>query len=297
MAMTLTQLRHFVAVAETGQVSQAAERCHIAQPSMSTSLKNLEEGLGVALSRALPNGIDLTTAGERLFRHAVHILDVVRRAEADIELPTDGLGGQVTIGATETIGGYLIPSLLQRVGQRLPEVDIRMVEGERSKIEEGVMTGEIDFAIVLVSNVSRTRRLRRETLVQSQRRLWTSIDHPLQRQEQVTLADVAKQDFILLDMDEHLVVAEDYWRQRGLRPRVRYRSRSLEGVRSLVAQGLGVTILSDFVYRAWSHDRGRIRRRTLVEQVPTMDVGLVFRSAGEPPGIVCEVIRLLRRLA
>src|SRR6202044_186584 len=117
--------------------SQAAERCHIAQPSMSTSLKNLEEGLGVALIRRRPNGIDLTTEGERLFRHAVHILDVVSRAETDIPLPPDGLGGRVTIGATETIGGYLIPSLLQRVGQRLPEVDIGVVEGERSAIEEG----------------------------------------------------------------------------------------------------------------------------------------------------------------
>ena len=61
-----------------------------------------------------------------------------------------------------------------------------------------------------------------------------------------------------------------------------FRSKSIEGVRSLVADGLGVTILSDLVYRGWSHDAGRIIRKPLREPIPSMDVGLIKRAAADP---------------
>ncbi|QNB17356.1 hypothetical protein G5S35_37735 [Paraburkholderia tropica] len=83
-----------------------------------------------------------------------------------------------------------------------------------------------------------------------------------------------RENFLLLDMDEHLRTVESYWGPFGVAPRVR--STSIEAVRSLVALGEGVTILSDLVYRPWSLEGKRISRRDLSVAVPTMDVGAVW---------------------
>jgi DNA-binding transcriptional LysR family regulator len=114
-------------------------------------------------------------------------------------------------------------------------------------------------------------------MIRSPRRLWTPPGHPLLDAQRVTLEDVAQEDYLLLDMDEHVQTVARYWGKYDVAPRVRMQSTSIEAVRSLVALGQGVTILSDLVYRPWSLEGNRISRRDLSVAVPTMDVGAVWR--------------------
>jgi len=130
---------------------------------------------------------------------------------------------------------------------------------------------------VLVSNLSTAADIRRENLLKSPRRLWTSLDHPLVRQKSASLRQIAALPFILLDMDEHVETVDRYWSAQKLKPKVVFRTKSIEAVRSLVAQDVGVTILSDLVFRPWSHDGGRIRRTVMSSAVPSMDLGLAYR--------------------
>lgn len=281
MSYTLQQLRHFVAVAETGSVSRAAERCHISQPSLSSSLKNLGDSLASNLVTRHRNGVALTTDGERFLRHAQQILAAVDKATMDMVQSPRHLKGTLSIGVTETISGALVPLILMEGRRQFPEVNVEIIEDERPGVEQALMDGRIDFAVLLVSNIEATPGISVRPMLKSARKLWTSVEHPLLTQATISLRDVAEHGYILLDRDEHIQTALKYWNRYALTPRVILRTKSTEAIRSLVSEGFGVTILSDLTYREWSHEGGRIARRSLVEAIPSMDVGVAYRR-GEP---------------
>lgn len=278
MPITLRQLEYFLALVETGQVSKAALRCNISQSSMTIALRNMEDALGAALFERHAKGLSLTPAGERFARHAQGITGAFTRALDDMRTVPDDLQGRLRLGVTETISAYFMPAAVTAIAQRFPNLRIDVIEREREGVEQGLLTGELDLGLLIVSNLTRFDELQYETMLRSPRRLWTHPDHPLQHAAKVTLSDVAGTDYVLLDMDEHIDTVGKYWGRYGLQPRVRFQSTSLEAVRSLVALQQGVTILSDFVYRPWSLEGRRIMRRDLSDAVPSMDIGGVWHK-------------------
>ena len=91
----------------------------------------------------------------------------------------------------------------------------------------------------------------------------------------------------MLTVDEAMNTAGKYWAKAGLEPRMVVKTSSVEAVRSMVAAGMGVTILSDMVYRPWSLEGQRIETRNVIGDIPTMDVGLAWNRAvqqGRRPG-------------
>ncbi len=293
--ITLRQLEYLVALAETGQVSRAALRCHVSQSSMTIALKNLERSLGAQLFERHAKGVNLTGAGERFMRKAQGIVAGVEEAVEEIRHSPDDLSGRVRIGVTETISAYLIPMLVSALSRHFPNLQIEMIERDRSSIEKGLMAQEFDLAFILVSNMEGRAELEYETMLRSPRRLWLHSDSPLQYPQSLGLEDIARADYILLDMDEHVSTVNRYWGAQGLEPKVHFKSSSLEAVRSLVALGQGVTILSDLVYRPISLDGRRIIRRDLDDKLPTMDVGCVWKKLEHQPRNISAVIDFIRR--
>jgi DNA-binding transcriptional LysR family regulator len=279
MLPTLKQLQHFIAIAETGQVSKAAMRCHVTQSSMTASLKILEETVGAALFTRHAGGVRLTEAGGRFLRHAQQVEQAMREAMQAVSLRPSLATGAIEIGVTETISAYVLAPLMQALEKQFPALEPTFIELHRSDIEASVQRGDMEMALLLASNLPDDKGLQCEPLIRSPRQLWGPPDHPLMSEGRVGLADVASHRYVLLDMDEHVATVDKYWGQYGLKPRPVYRSSSIEAVRSLVASGQGVTILSDLVYRPWSLDGLRIVRRQLSDPVPSMDVGLVWDPA------------------
>jgi DNA-binding transcriptional LysR family regulator len=114
------------------------------------------------------------------------------------------------------------------------------------------------------------------TLAKSRRRLWTATNHPLLSKTRVTLRDVAKEPYVQLLIDEAAATTLSYWANHKLTPNVIFRTESVEAVRSLVATGTGITILSDMVYRPWSLEGDKLESREIAAAIPTMDVGLAW---------------------
>lgn len=108
-----------------------------------------------------------------------------------------------------------------------------------------------------------------------------SSSHELARHERVGLADVAPYPYLMLTVDEAEHSAIRYWMETPYRPNVVFRSSSVEAIRSMVATGMGITILSDMVYRPWSLEGQRIDVRNVEAHVHTMDVGLAWRRRAE----------------
>ncbi|MEG1628474.1 LysR family transcriptional regulator [Pseudomonas sp.] len=274
MSLTLRQVRYFVATAEIGQISQAALHLNISQSAVTTAIKELEALLGVALFLRSAQGMSLTDAG----RHFLNRAYVIQRSVEDAlnsPLPDYRASGLLRVAASYTVIGYFLPHHLQRLGHWHPDVTIEVHEQERQSIELGLLEHRYDMAVVLTANLTHPDIVS-ETLFNSERRLWLPAHHPLCQRTAVSLADVAREPYILLTVDEAEQSAMRYWEHARQQPSVRVRTSSVEAVRSMVANGSGVAILSDLVHRPWSLEGKRIETVGLSDPVTPMSVGLAW---------------------
>jgi len=279
MSLTLRQLRYFSAVAEVGRISHAAIQLNISQSAVTTAIRELEEMIGQQLFERHSHGVALTKAGRRFLGHAYSVLSA---ADDAIRMPHNGaqVEGSLTIAASYTVLGYFLPHHLQRFAQLHPQITVMVYEVVREAIEEGLITHRYDMGVLLTSNVVLSE-LSLETFFGSQRRLWVPERHPLLDKAEVTLADLVAEPYIMLTVDEAAATTLKYWSKTPHQPTVRMRTSSVEAVRSTVANGLGVTILSDMVYRPWSLEGRRIETINLRDPVPTINIGLGWKQAVE----------------
>jgi DNA-binding transcriptional LysR family regulator len=276
MSITLKQLDYFIATAESGQVSHAAFNLNISQSAVTAAIKSLEMELSVKLLERTHSGVRLTMEGARFLEHARVITGAVASAMRSPLREEAGLSGKVTVGITYTVIGYFMSKYYARFRKIYPNIDVEIKELARPALEEQIKRGDVDIAVMLVSNLASSDVIEQELLLRSSRRLWLSADHKLLSQSEISLKDVAEEDYIMLTVDEASATASRYWDAVGLTPRAVLTTSSIEAVRSLVAAGVGVTILSDMVYRPWSLEGQRIELRRLVEPVPSMNVGLAW---------------------
>lgn len=276
--VTLRQLRYFVAAARNQQFSMAASSENVSQSAITNAVLALEKELGVRLFERLAQGVSLTADGQDFFHHACHILDSVHDATHKPRFRSAKLRGTVSVAASYTVLGYFLPDLLARFRASYPDVEIDLRDMSRSAIEQGVLDGEVELGVLILSNIPRPQRFEHAVLVRSRRQLWVAPGHPLARLASPSLKDIAQHPYIMMTADE----AEDstlaYWKSRRMKPNTVFRTMSMEAVRGLVAHGFGVTALSDMVFRPWSLEGKRIEARPILDPVPPMEVGVIWRT-------------------
>lgn len=273
---TLRQIRYFVAAANSGQVSRAARDLNVSQSAITTAIRQLEEIVGSELFRRHANGVSLTHDGTIFLQHSRRVFAAVEEAVHAPRALRSDLSGKLRVAMTYTVTGYFIPPYLERFTRDFPKVQLHPVETSRGEIESGLVSGLYDIAVLLTSNIADQEGLEFETLFRSVRRLWLPTNHPFLDQKSVALTDIADEPYIMLTVDEASNTAQRYWNQAGARPNTFLRTSSVEAARSMVANGMGVTVLSDMVYRPWSLEGRRVETVTLSTPVPTMDVGLAW---------------------
>lgn len=294
MSLTIRQLRYFIATAEAGKMSAAAAQCGVSQSAITVAMRDLEYQLGSDLFLRHQSGVTLTTDGHQFLRKAREVMVAMTEA-------TRGLGGQrseslgsLTIGVTYTVVGYYLGPHLLRFRRRFPALSLKVVQLERPQLEAALVSEEIDVAIMLVSNLSARSKISVQSLQSSPRRLWLPPNHPLSRQKSVTLHDAAREPYIMLTVDEAEDTTLRYWKQAGVEPNVILSTSSIEAVRSFVAGGLGITILSDMVYRPWSLESERLELRDIDGFVPHMEVGLAWKKQRQWTAEVNELAHQLQ---
>lgn len=275
---SIRQIRYFIAVANMGQVSRAAMELNVSQSAVTTAVKHLEEIVGAPLFNRHAGGVALTYEGNIFLDHARRIMAAVDEAVRSPRRLRDDVKGTLRLAMTYTVAGYFIPPFIERFMRAFPGVDLRLTEASRNVIEDGLVSGTFDLAVMLTSNIMDQEGISYDTLLQSRRRLWLSSQHPLLDQPSIGLSDVASEPYIMLTVDEASNTAQRYWNRTSYRPKTVFRTSSVEAVRSMVANGMGVTILSDMVYRPWSLDGRRVEVISLADRIPTMDVGLAWAT-------------------
>jgi DNA-binding transcriptional LysR family regulator len=276
MNLTLRQIRYFAAVAELGTISGAARQLSVSQSAVTEAIKALESAVGATLLARSGRGVSLTHRGQVFQRRAARILEAV--ADAGRALASDDApAGELHLGVSPLVAGYVLSDLLARFRRAFPAVEIRAAEDTAEYLEHLLINGELDVAVLVVSGVHDSAALESETIEQSAFRLWLPLGHPLAAAKTVSLTDAAEERQIILAVDEVQETVDAFWRARGLRPEIAFRTRSVEAVRSLVATGAGIAVLPDLVYRPWSLEGDRIEARPLAEPLPPVRVGVVWR--------------------
>ena len=147
-AVTLRQLRTFKTVADLASFSAAAQRLKLSQPSISYQVKELEETLGLPLLDRLGKRVRLTEAGNVLYGYARRMLDVLDEATVAIEEMRGIKRGTLRVGASTTVGIYLLPAALGAFKKEHPGLVISLEIGTRARVQEQVLDSELDLAVV-----------------------------------------------------------------------------------------------------------------------------------------------------
>jgi DNA-binding transcriptional LysR family regulator len=250
---TLRQLKYFVTTVEAGSVAEASRQLHIAQPSISTAIKGLEESFNVKLFiRHHAQGVSLTSSGARFYRKAQELLRVAHEFEQNALADNDVVTGQIDIGCFETVAPLYLPQLIAGFRALYPGVNIRLRDGEQQDLVQGLTAGTIDLAFLYDHELDGT--IETEPLMPPQKPyVLLPENHRFASQTQVSLHDLCLEPMILLDVQPSRTYFVSLFHDLGLTPKIVFGSPSIEMVRGMVGQGFGFSLLvtrphSDITY-------------------------------------------------
>ena len=292
MRPTLRQLEYIVAVAETGQVSLAATRLNVSQPSLSAQLAEVEADLGAVLFQRGRSGAKPTPVGEEVTRRARQILHALQ----DLRAAARGGGifqGRLRLGVLPSIGPYLLPGVVRRLHVEHPSFRLIVREESTRDLDEGLRSGRLDMIISTPEDHPGTRQAPLFT-----EKLWTAmaLDHPLHDEtSRVALQALAGQIFLTLGAGHRLShIVAGLASRAGGHVSDEYEGTSLDAIRLMAASGAGIAILPS-IYAATEARRATdVSLRVLDDPAASRDIALIQPQLPEPrPGseVLSEILR------
>ncbi|MGQ0698704.1 MAG: LysR family transcriptional regulator [Panacagrimonas sp.] len=246
--MNLNHLSIFQAVAASGSVSAGAQALHLSQSAVSKQLGEFEHALGVMLFDRLPRGVRLTEAGRLLQGYANNLIAVESEAEAAIRDLKLGVRGRLRIGASRTVGAYLMPALLAQFRRKYPDVELFLHVDSTAVIEQKLIVSEIDIGFtegILGSELLDYRVFASDELV-----LIASPGHPITRQNPAPLTAVVQHPLLMHEVGSGTrAVTEKAFSAKKIALRPSMTLASTEAIKHTVATGVGIAVLSAFAVR------------------------------------------------
>jgi DNA-binding transcriptional LysR family regulator len=243
MRHDLTDLRLFVNVGETQNLTRAAERTFLSLPAASARIKNMEEGFKARLLVRLATGVSLTPAGEVLLHHARAIFSQLECLNADLQPYTRGVKGRLRLLANTTATNSFLADALSTFLPEHPDVDIELTEKSSVDIVLALRAGAGDLGIV--SGTISSDGLDVYPLFRDELAVVTSLTHPLASEPRVQFADLLEHyQFVGIHPDSAIqTFLEDIASGLGKRVNQRVHVGSFEAVCRMVEAGAGIAIV------------------------------------------------------
>ncbi len=186
--MNLHHLAIFHAIAETGSISAAAIRVRVSQPALSRELKDFEGRLGVVLFERLPRGMRLTEPGKVLHAYSARLFAVADSAQAAMRDFADARAGQLSMGASNTIGTYVLPRFVAQFRTLFPQVGISLFVGNTGQVAQGV--ADLRFTVGFVEGPVRVEGVIAEEFSRDELIPVVGAQHPLAGRRRANPADI-----------------------------------------------------------------------------------------------------------
>lgn len=237
------QLRVFITVAEKKSFSRAAKALGLSQPAISQHIQALEEHYQARLFERSNRKVELTQAGTILYSYAQKILKLHQEAARAVSDLMGLVTGRIVVGASMTIGEYVLPGLLGAFARKYPEVELAMLTGNTAMILEQAVEGNIDLA--LVEGPVEHAQLVAEPFLTDEMVLIVPPGHPLSSRPQVTARDLASCTIILREEGSGTrLVAEGVLKKLNVKPARVIQLGSIQAIKQAVEAGLGISFLS-----------------------------------------------------
>lgn len=253
LRFTFRQLEYFVAVGEAGSIAKAAEQVNVSPPSISSSIAQLEEELGIQLFvRKHSHGLSLTAGGRVLLKEAARLLrdaDALHNVAADM---ADKVGGPLVIGGLLTFAQIVLPALRRKFEDAYPDVRIKQFERHQGQLLEMLQRGEIDVA--LTYDLELSQDLEFEPLMRLPAYVMLPGGHRLALQASITPEELVDQPMVLLDLPYSREYFLSAFQMRGLKANIAERTADIAVMRSMVGNGFGYGIANMRPLHAMSPD-------------------------------------------
>ena len=194
-AMNRNHLALFHVVAQAGGISRGAEAARVSQPAVSKQIAELEDALGVRLLERLPRGCRLTEAGKILADYAQRWRSLENDAARAIEEYRGLKRGRLAIGASLTIGGYLLPGVLAEFHRRFPEIELQIEMANTGHIQKALLAGTIELG--MTEGPVESEELESTVFFKDELVAIAPAGHPLLKKRRVTVREICREPFIL----------------------------------------------------------------------------------------------------
>ncbi|PZE22614.1 LysR family transcriptional regulator [Paenibacillus xerothermodurans] len=255
--MELRQLQYALQIAADKNFSRAAEKLHIAQPSLSQQLSKLEKEIGVLLFQRTTNSVEVTHAGALFVEKAQAILDMVEQLKREMDDISQMRKGKLVVGSLPITGSHVLPMVLPIFQERYPEIEIMLVEETSANLEHMTANGQVDISLLSLplqdESLTYTPLIEEEIIlaVPPQHRLAHKAlgagDQPL---NSVELAELRSEPFITLKKGQGFrQITIQLCQTAGFTPTIVFESSNIETVQSLVAAGMGIALIPNMISR------------------------------------------------
>jgi len=241
--MLLRHIRYFLAVAEQGNFTRAAEALHVSQPTLSQQIKQLEENLGTPLFDRSGRTVRLTDAGMAWMRYA-------RLALQDLEAGTRAIHdvatlerGNLRLAMTPTFTAYLVGPVIDAFYRQYPGVSVSIHEMTQDRIEALLAEDRLDVGIAF--SQAQSVDIVAEELFTESLNMMVGVQHPLVQQREPLSAQVFEQQPLVLLSEDFATrqFIDDYCRRQGIRPRVAMEANAIGAIIEIVRRGQLATLL------------------------------------------------------
>ncbi len=259
--MTSRELLYVKTVADEKNISKAAKKLFVAQPSLSQSLQRIEDSIGTKIFVRGSSGLKLTYAGEQYYQMACKILKIYDDFENGISNINDLKAGHIRFGITTHLGGIMLPVVLPQFTKACPNIKMDIYEESTDYQEEKLISGDLDFSIMHapVEGVERNASLNYEILAKHPFVIAIAKNNPLVKEAVpmdgyphpvLDIKLLQDQPFMTLHKEQRIrQVTDAVFRKAHINPEIILMSRNYMTLERLAAEGVGVTLLpSDYVY-------------------------------------------------
>jgi DNA-binding transcriptional LysR family regulator len=290
------KLKVFCIVAETKSFSKASEIIRLTQPAVSLQIQALEETYGTKLFNRSGCVITLTSAGEMLYKYAKEISSLYTAAEKEIGSVTGHVKGVISVGASSTIGNYILPSIVSDFRRKFPKVGVHIHIGNTKSVADFLNSGSVDMG--LVEGDVQKQKLIVEKLIPDEMVFVMSPYHHLAKKATISIMELSKEPLIFREEGSGTrQMIEKYLSKHGITQqnlKISLIMGSTEAIKSAVEEGLGTSILSRWAARKESK-YGSLKTAAFKEDKCLRDFALIFKKSKEPTHTVEQFMAFLRK--
>lgn len=246
--MHLKELTYIVTLADEGSISRAADKLYMAQSSLSQFLQQYESELGTPLFIRTSRGIRPTAAGTIFIDNARTILTHYRLVRNELSDIAQLNGGSVILGISSFRGKYMLPRILRRFREKYPNIQVKVVEGNSMALEDMLVEGSIDLAIVALPLTRLTHEV--EFLKKDEILIVANACHPVLHRAHrrtdspyywIDLKDTAEYEYILSDYDTILgSIGRQQFKKAGINPPAYNTTITADLAAAMAREGLGL---------------------------------------------------------